>query len=180
MACEKVNIYADVLHCAGEVNLPGTREHCYFIRREDIVTWPKKGNATLADVVTMKEDFVLASDKKWNKISLVPDANSFKCESQGNWGSKTFNNQVTVVHPGTKEEAAGLCKELNNDDVVFLVPQRDGKYRLFGSEAFQASITLRQESGAAAASDSSQTTLEIAVTDECPAPFYEGEIALPE
>lgn len=160
--------------------MPGTREHVYYIRRENIVAWPTKGNTTLANIVTMTGNFTLAADKYWKKLSLVPDANSFTCEQQGSWGSKTFNNSVTVVLPGIQAEAAGLCAELNNDDVVFLVPQRDGKYRLFGNEAFQATINPKQESGAAASSDSAQTTLEISVTDETPAPFYEGEIATAE
>ena len=176
MACTDIDIYADVKHCVGEVNLPGLREHVYYIRRKDIAKWPARGNQDLAALVTLSSNFDLSTEKKWKKISLVPDANSFICESQGNWGSKSFNNQVTVVHPGTKAEAAGLCERLNNDDVVFLVPQRDGKYRLFGNEMFQANINLKQESGAAAASDSAQTTLEISVTDLSPAPFYEGDI----
>ena len=180
MPCTSRDLYADVLHCTGQINMPGTREHVYYIRREDIVTWPAKGNTSLATIVTMSTDFVLAADKTWKKLSLVPDANSFVCEQQGSWGSKTFNNSVTVVLPGIQEEAAGLCAELNNDDVVFLVPQRDGKYRLFGNEAFQCTINPKQESGAAAASDSAQTTLESSVTDETPAPFYTGEIAVEE
>lgn len=185
MACTDIDIYEDVKHCVGSTNLPGTREYCYMTRRANIVKWPAKApmsveGSTLESIVRCTGNFTLASDAIWVKISLTPDANSFTCESQGNWGSKTFNNTATLVHPGVKEEAAGLCAMLNNDDVVFLVPQRDGKFRVFGNEMFQLTATPKQESGAAAAGDSAQTTIEIAVTDDTPAPFYEGEIETSE
>lgn len=181
MACTDIDLYADIQHCTGEVNMPGTREYCYYIKKSQIASWPSKGQrdaeaAALASIVTIKEDFGLASDAKWNKIALSPDQNSFKCESQGSWGSKTFNNQVTLVMPGTGEEATGLCAAINNDDTVFLVPQRNGKFRLFGNEAFQTVATPSQESGAAAASDSAQTKIDLSVTDDTPAPFYQGKI----
>lgn len=183
MSCKRPNIYTDVKHCVGQANLPGTREFVFMIPREDIVAWPEKGklddaSATLASIVTITGSFVLAADASWKKLTLSPDTNSFNSESQGNWGSKTFNNTVTVIHPGVNAEAAGLCAMLNNDDVVFLVPMRDGRMRLFGNEMFQATVNPKQESGAASAGDSAQTTLEISVTDETPAPFYEGNVVL--
>lgn len=183
MSCKRPNIYTDVKHCVGQTNMPGTREFVLTIPREDIVMWPAKGkptdeNANLASIVTIKGDFILAPDASWKKITLSPDTNSFNAESQGNWGSKTFNNTVNAVHPGVNAEAAGLCAMLNNDDTVFLVPMRDGRLRLFGNEMFQATVNPKQESGAAAAGDSAQTTLEIAVTDDTPAPFYEGKVLL--
>ena len=183
MSCNRPNIYTDVKHCVGQTNYPGTREFVFQIPREDIAAWPTKDKptddgATLASIVTIQGSFVLAADASWKKITLAPDVNSFSSEAQGNWGSKTFNNTVTVVHPGVGPEAAGLCAMLNNDDSVFLVPMRDGRLRLFGNEMFPAMVNPKQESGAAAASDSAQTTLEISVTDETPAPFYEGNVVL--
>lgn len=178
MTCDRTDIYANVEHCVGQTNMPGTQDFLYYIRRADIVAWPARKGGSLAGIVTIEGNFTLAEGKYWKKLTLTADANSIVCESQGAEGSKTFNNQVNAVHPGIAEEAAGLCAELNNDDVIFLVPirRKEHPFRLFGSELFKATINPKQESGAAVASDSAQTTLEIAVTDDIPAPFYQGEI----
>lgn len=177
-----VDIYADIKHCTGQVNMPGTRNKCLMIRRENIVTFPTPAEsdmsgATLAMVATCEGDFTLAADAGWVEIDLVPDVNSFTSEAQGSWGSKTFLNTFTGVIPGVGKEATGFCRMVNNDDVVFLVPNREGVYRLFGNDAFQVEVTPKQESGAAA-TDSAQTTIEVKVTDVCPAPFYDGKIEL--
>ena len=77
--------------------------------------------------------------------------------------------------PGTEEEASGYIAEANNDEMVYLVPQRNGKYRVVGSEAFTPELTLAQDSGQAA-TDTNQTTITAEATDEYPAPFYVGTI----
>ena len=182
MTCTDIDIYADIEHCTGQVNLPGTRNHIYMLKRNQVVKWPAVPTTNVADMedyAKLTENFGLASEAKWTKLSLVPDANSFTAESQGNWGCKTFNNTVNAVMPGVQAEAAAFFALVHNDDTIFLVPQRDGTYRLFGNEMFQVTVHPKQESGAAAG-DSAQTTLEISVTDDRPAPFYEGEIVTTE
>lgn len=50
----------------------------------------------------------------------------------------------------------------------------DGKCRLFGNPLYQAEIAVSQAFGKAA-TDANTTTVEVSVTDEFAAPFYEGE-----
>lgn len=181
MNCTDIDLYADVKQCAGQTNMPGIRERVFYAKKSSITKWPAIGKASdegasLGAIVTAKGNFTLASEKTWNELSLTPDASSFGHESQGNVGSKTFNNTVALIAPGTEAEVSGLCAMLNNDDVVFLVQQRNGKFRIYGNEAFTTQCSCQQQSGAAVASDSSQSTINVSVTDEIPAPFYEGEI----
>ena len=35
------NLYENVDFCPGQVSLPGVRDHFYFIRKKDIIKWPK-------------------------------------------------------------------------------------------------------------------------------------------
>ena len=52
---------------------------------------------------------------------------------------------------------------------------RDGRGRGLGSEAFAADTKPKQDSGEGVTGDFG-TTLEVEVTDVCPAPYYKGKI----
>lgn len=180
MSCTNVDLYDSVLHCAGAKILPGVREKAYYIKKSNITAWPTlpevASTGTFANMAKLTGNFTLASDKVWNRIDLTPaQTSNVQCTSQGEAPSKSFNNVATLVVPGTEEEVSALARLLNNDDVVVLVPQRNGKYRLIGNEAYHTNVTVTQATGAAS-TDAATTTLEVSVTDECPAPFYPGNI----
>ncbi len=172
-------LYGDIEFCMGDKSLPGTRNHAYYIPRRDIVTFPRPAaspeSLDAVAVIPSTSSFVLAADKKWFRIDLVPNESEPECENQGSYGSKTFLNKITLVLPGTGKKVTGLISQLNNDDVVIIVPMADGKCRLFGSPAYQAELSLKQAYGKAA-TDATTTTIEVSVTDEFAAPFYEGNI----
>ena len=172
-------LYGDIEFCMGDKSLPGTRNHAYYIPRRDIVTFPRPAASPASldavAVIPSTSSFVLAADKKWFRIDLVPNESEPECENQGSYGTKTFLNKITLVLPGTGKKVTGLISQLNNDDVVIIVPMADGKCRLFGSPAYQAELSLKQAYGKAA-TDANTTTIEVSVTDEFAAPFYEGNI----
>lgn len=172
------SIYSDVNFCPGKKSLPGIRNHVYGISKRDILGWPTIGAekpASLADAAKYSGDFKLASDKKWHKIGLIPNESQLQVESQGAFGSRTFKNTGTAVAPGTEEEVTGYIAEANNDEMVYLFIQRNGKARMIGSEAFSPTLTLSQDSGKAA-TDTNSTTIQAVADDEYPAPFYPGKI----
>lgn len=175
---DQETIYADIDFCQGKKSLPGIRNHVYGISKRDIVNWPtiaRGEKAQLAQIPVYTGDFTLAADKKWHRLALIPNQGQLQVESQGTYGSKTFQVTGTFVMPGTEEEVSGYIAEANNDEMVYLVPQRNGKYRMVGSEAFTPELALSQDSGQAA-TDTNQTTISAVCTDEYPAPFYTGKI----
>lgn len=93
----------------------------------------------------------------------------------GTYGSKTFKVTGTAVIPGTEEAATGYISLANNDEMVYLFIQRNGKARMVGSEAFSPELTLSQDLGKAA-TDTNSTTVQAVASDEYPAPFYPGKI----
>lgn len=175
-------LYENIDFCLGNKSLPGTRNHGYYIPRRDIVTFPRPEGATasnMEDVAVIKSNFVLATDKTWLRFDLVPNESEPTSESQGSYGSKTMLNKITLVLPGTGKKVTGFISQLNNDDVVFLIPMADGKCRVFGSPLYQAEINVSQAFGKAA-TDANTTTVEVSATDEFAAPFYEGEFTTSE
>lgn len=170
-------LYEDIDFCMGDKSLPGTRNHGYYVPRRDIKTFPRPAGSAatkMEDVAVIKSNIELYADKLWKRFALVPNESEPTSENQGSYGSKTFLNKITLVMPGTKKKVTGFISQLNNDDVVFLIPMADGSCRLFGNMSYQAEIGLSQNFGKTA-TDANTTTVEVSVTDEFAAPFYEGE-----
>ena len=176
-------IYDDIDFCLGNRCLPGVRNHGYFLQRRDIKTFPRpngpKTDGKMEDVAVIKANIELYADKLWKRFDLVPNESEPTSESQGSYGSKTMLNKITLVLPGTGKKVTGFISQLNNDDVVFLIPMADGKCRLFGNPIYQAGIAVSQTFGKTA-TDANTTTVEVSVTDEFAAPFYEGEFTTSE
>ena len=177
--CTSANsIYGDICFLPGKKSLPGVRGYVYGIAKRDIMTWPTIGTEapkTLADVAKYAGNFVLATDKKWHKIGLIPNESELQVESQGSVGSKTFKVTGSAVIPGTEEEVSGYIAQANNDEMVYLFIQRNGKARMVGSEAFTPELSLSQATGKAT-TDANSTTISAVADDEYPAPFYPGKI----
>ena len=170
-------LYEDIDFCMGDKSLPGTRNHGYYVPRRDIKTFPRPAGSAatkMEDVAVIKSNIELYADKLWKRFALVPNESEPTAEGQGSYGSKTMLNKITLVLPGTGKKVTGYISELNNDDVVFLIPMADGKCRLFGNPLYQAEIAVSQAFGKSA-TDANTTTVEVSVTDEFAAPFYEGE-----
>lgn len=172
------SIYGDICFSPGKKSLPGVRGYVYGIAKRDIMKWPTIGAEApkaLADVAKYAGDFVLATDKKWHKIGLIPNESELQIESQGSFGSKTFKVTGSAVVPGTEEEVTGYIAQANNDEMVYLFIQRNGKARMVGSEAFTPELSLSQATGKAT-TDANSTTISAVADDEYPAPFYPGKI----
>ena len=66
-------------------------------------------------------------------------------------------------------------KLYEKNDLVFLVQQRNGKFRVLGSQEFETLVKPTTALGQGV-TGTAGTTLEIEATDVCPAPFYPGKI----
>lgn len=176
--CTYGGVYASLMFCKGKTVLPGLRSRLYFIPKAWIVRFPKLRPVS-GDMVStfsiLDGSFILAADKKWMYIDVIDNKGKLECESQGDKPSRTFLNKISVIHPETDELAASFCRQANSDDFVYLVQVRNGKFRVLGNEMFETDTKPKQDSGEGVSGDFG-TTIEIEVTDECPAPFYYGTI----
>lgn len=178
--CAAVAIYESLVHCKGETVLPGLRPEAYCISKSQIVTYPKlpafgDEGATMSTMAVYTGDFGLAADAVFHKIDILDSKSNQTSSSQGEKPSKTFVVSATLKYAGNNEAAAGFCRIANADDMIFIVRQRDGKFRVIGNEMFETNVNPSQDSGMAV-TDESGTTLEISTTDVCPAPFYTGKL----
>ncbi len=177
--CDSVDLYNSLEFCEGQTVLPGIRKKVLFQKKANIVAWPTLPKLvegqTMAGLATYTGNFTLAADKKWLTIKNMDSKSDVNCETQGEKPSVTHLNKATIVHPGTEEEAAGFCRMAAADDLVFLVQQRNGKFRVLGSEEFETVVKPTTALGQGV-TGTAGTTLEVEATDVCPAPFYPGKI----
>lgn len=182
--CASVDIYASLTFCKGQTVLPGIRPEVYFIPKSQILGWPTlpapgDKDATMSSIATYSGDFTLASDAVFRQLDVLTAASNITSASQGDMPSKTFLITSTLKHAGNTEAATGFCRMANCDDLVYVVRQRDGKFRVVGNESFETNTNPSQDSGMAV-TDASGTQLEVTVTDVCPAPFYVGKLPTKE
>lgn len=180
--CTNAALYESLSFCKGKPILPGIRSRLYFIPKRDIVAWPELpevASSNMAELATYKGNFTIAAEKYWQYIDLIDNKGKIESESQGDYPARSFLNKTSVVHPETNEEATGFCRQANADDFVYLMQVRNGKFRVLGNEAFPTDTKPKQDSGEGVTGDFG-TTIEVEVTDVCPAPFYVGEILTKE
>lgn len=176
------SLYEGLPWCQGSPVLPGIRGRVYYIAKSDIVKWPtlpKEVDTTtggkMQDLAVFTGDFELAADKKWLVLDVVDKSSSLSSEAQGEQPCITSLNKATFVHPGTKQNITAFCRQANCDDLVYIVFEKTGEARVVGNEMYQTTTKAAQASGSSP-TDSAGTTIEVEVTDLCPAPFYPGKI----
>lgn len=182
--CQTLDIYDSLEHCLGETVLPGLRQRAWGIPKSQILAWPTLPDphdegATMESIATYKGDFTIAADAKFISIDILDTASNIKSESQGTLPSKTFLNTLVLKYADNNAAATGFCRLANADDLVYIIQQRDGSFRILGNEKFRTDTKPSQDSGMEV-TDASGTQFEITVTDVCPAPFYVGKFRTPE
>ena len=163
--------------CEGKPVLPGIRRRIYFTSKSNVVKWPKlkvdkNGRPTSA---ILEGSFELAADKCFHHIDVLVDKSGLTSEAQGEAPSQTQLNKITAYHPSVDEQATMASAYFNNNDIVSLVQDMDGKWRVIGNEKWQSKATVAQDNGQGP-TGAAGTTVNIEHTDLIASPFYVGTI----
>lgn len=163
--------------CQGTPELPGIRRRAYYTSKGNIVKWPQLQHYVNGRLVSaiLNGSFELLAEQKWKYIDILPDKSQLTSDPQGEVPSQTQLNKLTLVHPAVGEEASAAAAYINNNDIVFVVQDMKGKWRVIGSEKWPTKATVAQDVGQGATGTTS-TTITAEATDECPAPFYRGTL----
>lgn len=179
--CVSNKLYGSLAWCDGASTRPGIRRNVYYIPRRDIVKWPVlpalSGEQAMATAAVMTGDFTLAESKKWLRLDVLTTKSDVTSETQGEYPNFTSLNKATLFYGDTNEEATGFCRLAIQDDLIYLVQQQNGKFRVLGSEFYGNTETkVSQKQGQGITASDMGTTIEIQCSDECPAPYYPGKI----
>lgn len=171
------NVLKSLDWCQGKAVRPGIKRRAYYVTAPDIVSWPELEKDELGRVTSaeLKGKFVLAEGVKWQSIDHLADKAEFKSESQGEYPSQTFKNTATLVHPGIGPEAAAATAAMLNSDIVALVEDMEGRFRVIGSPYYETKATTSRNNGQGP-TGSAGTTITLEASDLVDSPFYAGEI----
>lgn len=163
--------------CQGKPVLPGIRRRAFVAAADDILKWPDFTRDDLGRPTSAirKGNFTMAEGAKFLVIDHLADKAEPKSDPQGEFPSQTFNNQLTLVHPEVGPEATAAITPFLNTEVVVIIEDMYGRFRIFGSKNWAAKISPAQALGQGATGTSS-TTLTVTAADEVSMPFFEGEI----
>ncbi len=178
--CTSTALYESLKYCPGEPSTPGIRQAVYYVPKRAITTYPTLAasaeSATgIAPLVEYNGNFVLAADEKFLRLDLIPEKGMVDSEPQGEDYFRTYLNKITLTHPKNDVAATAFARQALNDDLLYVVQQRDGKWRILGNEMFSTKTSPKLSTGEGATS-AKGLTIEIEVTDVCPAPFYVGTL----
>ena len=162
--------------CDGVPQYPGIRRRIYFCNKNMIAKYPTlprdaKGRPTSS---VYQGDFELVADAKFQFADVNPDKSQLTSDPQGEAPSQTQLNKLQLLHPGVDEEATEAAAFLNNSDNIFIVEDMAGNFRVVGNDKWPTKTTVNQDNGQG--TNPAGTTINVEVTDEMAAPFYEGVI----
>jgi len=165
-----------------EENMGGYSNTAYIALLPWIDTHPRLpdvDNATTpGELVTLEGTYVMESNKYFMKVELPPKRQQSQPESQGEDGSKSFNNKGTIFVPGASdEETMGLMRMLNNAYGILIKVDHNGKRIQFGDEKHPVTFSPKGDSGMAP-SDANGFTVEYSTDSFAPGYKYNSTIIL--
>lgn len=177
MAKKCKSVMQSVDWCMGKPELPGIRKRVYAIAKSEILKWPKlprdeNGRATSA---VYDGSFVLEADAKFIFVDIIPNRSQHTSDPQGDAPSQTQLNKLNLVHPAVGEEASALSAYLNNNDILWVFQDANGKWRCVGHPTWDTKTTVAQDNGQGATGQTG-TTIAVEASDEVVSPFYVGTL----
>lgn len=169
------NIQKSIVWCQGRPQYAGIRRRLYYIDKQHIVLWPTLPRDTIGRPTGAAYEgaFILATDKEWQYIDILPEKSQLTSEPQGEYPAQMQLNKLVAVHPGVGHDATELAALITGSDVVFIVEDMHGILRVLGHEHYPMKVSVAQDQGQWAGSAPS-TTITIEAPDDVPAPIYNG------
>ena len=166
--------------CDGMPQYPGIRGRAYFCNKNLIATYPTLPRDAMGRPTAgvYSGNFELVSGAYWQHIDINPDKSQLTSDPQGEVPSQTQLNKLVLMHNGVDEEATAAAGFLNNSNTIFVVEDMAGNFRVVGNDKWPTKTTVNQDNGQG--TTPAGTTINVEVTDELAAPFYEGSLEVGE
>ena len=129
-------------------------------------------------LATLNGEFVLKADKKWKRIDLIDSKGQMEADLTGEYPSKLYENKATLTIPELRRTPPAFANWQLKITLCFLIVQRNGKYRLLGSEMYDTEVKPKLSTGEGYSGGG--TVIEITSRDISPAPFYAGKVEVDE
>jgi len=174
----------DIDYVSGQDNTGGLTQTFYFAKAEDIDSWPTiatKSTATDYDeLMKYQGDFTMKAGKRFYKGYLTWGTGELKWDAQGGMDGKSFKQSLEISRPGCDEKALAFLDMVKNANLVFIVLDKDGNYRVLGSEFLAAKLESSAGTTGKTGEDSKADVMTFVSELASPPRFYDGTIPLTE
>ncbi|HEY0056292.1 MAG TPA: hypothetical protein VGB63_13125 [Pedobacter sp.] len=160
---------------AGRRNAAGINRVLYALA-EDIATFPELGDPEVAttfnELVEILTAITMKAGKKFNELYCTLETGELKSKLAGPRDGKGRENTMDISFPGNEAAFLGFDAFTDNLPMVFLVLEKNGKWRVLGSKNDPAYKDDSDGTSGKAISDGRATKLMFKSAQETAPPIY--------
>lgn len=127
--------------------LPGISHKIYWTFHENIEAFPGRAAeaTTPEEDMIVDEDFDFIAGEKWNVIEINQNHSSLEIKPAGEAGNISYTSMLTLHKSGIPTNFLGLIKNIANRNLVFLVQDTCGEYRILANNCVPAKMKAEGE-----------------------------------
>jgi hypothetical protein len=158
-------------------NVPGTKTTVFVARRSafDALQTVPATPASLAEVGVIATAHTFLAGQGFYKMDVTPGENSVKWEFVGKKGSGSFKGSGRLFVSRADAETNGFSAQAPFDDLIWLIPMKDGRIIQLGSSNNKATVTPMFDSKTDESTDPRGWEYQIEVFEAEPV-YYTGTI----
>jgi len=177
----------DILYAQGKSNPGGIQNIVYYAFEEDISKWPAaitnidtEHASTLEEIVTIPavDAFEFYPGKSFKKLYCTLETGELKYSLIGARDSKSFSNSMEISYPSNDDKILGFIAASANRQLVFLVPEQNGRVKVLGTPAFPAQLETVEGTTGKLVEDGNLVVQTFLSKSPIPAPVYKAPILL--
>lgn len=171
----------DLLH-SGNDNTGGLFEDWYYADVADVETWPTMAASptTPADLIKTTSPFVMKTGKKFLHGQTVLNNGEVKWDLIGPRVGKCYKNTLECFVPENSAAKLGAISLMKNKRLVIIGKDRQGIFRIVGSEELPATLDTAPGTTGKSSEDNpgAGNTLTFMTESNNPPLIYDDEIPL--
>jgi len=163
-------------------NMGGVQHTGYIALADDIDTWPTipSSSTSMDSIQQLTGSLVMKSGKTFFPFKMEVDKCSISSEDVGNKGGICQKYILKFFRGDMAARIRGFVRATNNQELVFVIPDAQGRMNWMGSQAYP----MRKVSGGSAGSGEgpegeSGATMSFESYGNGPIPILPGTIAIP-
>lgn len=169
----------DLIWPNGRDNDGGIASEHYYALIDDVATWPTvpANPLNFADKATLLGNFVMKPGKTFKRIYCTLEKGELSSTQVGERDGKSYETMGTLHFPGNSAELLGFLEHLKNSNILLVVRELMGTFRVLGGQYLPANIESSEVKTGMAVADLKGATFTIRSIGRI-APIYNGTIPL--
>lgn len=159
----------------------GMSKAFYYALPDDITSpfpAPPAAPANFAEAATIVADFTMEAGKTFHTIEADLQSTSLTSNSAGELNNLSVESEHKFRISGNNKTLTGWLNSYKNKDLIFAVPDNDGKIRILGNEILPAKVSAFSEVSGEKVGDNKVFEVTIMAYGNLPY-FFEGPAGIP-